>query len=263
MEYQKKKVDKESFQELFGWVAAIMTIYFFIAPAVPFYYVFKGKLSYEETPGPYITLVYLNCLCWYVYGDYIYSDQMKLCYLIGIISSFILLAIYLLYEQKKYTHDAILNAVIIVNATLVIYKGLNVVVDDVDNIARICLAISLPILLYPIHTIYQAIKRRNYYIIPYKTAWYSMAVSLCWIIYSVLFDEFYIILPNVFIYILSSIQILIYFRYKKIYPNPDDNTISIIEIQKEEKEELKEKKEKKNKKEDSQVDMDEKPVQIV
>lgn len=277
MEYKKKKIDKESFADFFGWVAAIMTIYFFIVPIVPFYKVIKGKLNYEETPGAYITLVYLNCLCWYVYGDYIYSDQMKLCYLVGIITSFILLAIYLLFEQRKYTHDAILNAVIIINATLVIYKGLNIVVDDVDNIARICLAISLPILFYPIYTIYQVIKRRNYNIIPYKTSWYSMAVSLCWIIYSVLFDEFYIILPNVFIYILSSIQVFLYYRYKKIYTINDDNTISIIsfekpkeEMEKEEKEDKKEKKEKKNSankkrndQEESQPVLEEKPVQII
>jgi hypothetical protein len=286
MEYKKKKIDKESFADFFGWVAAIMTIYFFIAPIVPFYKVIKGKLNYEDTPGAYITLVYLNCLCWYVYGDYIYSDQMKLCYLVGIISSLILLAIYLLYEQRKYTHDAILNAVIIINATLVIYKGLNIVVDDVDNIARICLAISLPILFYPIHIIYQVIKRRNYNLIPYKTSWYSMGVSLCWIIYSVLFDEFYIILPNVFIYILSSIQVFLYYRYKKIYTINDDNTISIIsfeksneEIEKEEKEEKEEKKDKKEKKEkkekknsgnkkkneqeESQPALEEKPVQII
>ena len=277
MEYKKKKIDKESFADFFGWVAAIMTIYFFIVPIVPFYKVIKGKLNYEETPGAYITLVYLNCLCWYVYGDYIYSDQMKLCYLVGIITSFILLAIYLLFEQRKYTHDAILNAVIIINATLVIYKGLNIVVDDVDNIARICLAISLPILFYPIYTIYQVIKRRNYNIIPYKTSWYSMAVSLCWIIYSVLFDEFYIILPNVFIYILSSIQVFLYYRYKKIYTISDDNTISIIsfekpkeEMEKEEKEDKKEKKEKKssankkrNDQEESQPVLEEKPVQII
>ena len=277
MEYKKKKIDKESFADFFGWIAAIMTIYFFIIPIVPFYKVIKGKLNYEETPGAYITLVYLNCLCWYVYGDYIYSDQMKLCYLVGIITSFILLAIYLLFEQRKYTHDAILNAVIIINATLVIYKGLNIVVDDVDNIARICLAISLPILFYPIYTIYQVIKRRNYNIIPYKTSWYSMAVSLCWIIYSVLFDEFYIILPNVFIYILSSIQVFLYYRYKKIYTIADDNTISIIsfekpkeEMEKEEKEDKKEKKEKKNSankkrndQEESQPVLEEKPVQII
>ena len=277
MEYQKKKIDKESFADFFGWVAAIMTIYFFIVPIVPFYKVIKGKLNYEETPGAYITLVYLNCLCWYVYGDYIYSDQMKFCYLVGIISSFIFLAIYLLYEQRKYTHDAILNAVIIINAALVIYKGLNIVIDDVDNIARISLAISLPILIYPISTIYHAIKRRNYNIIPYKTSWYSMAVSLCWIIYSVLFDEFYIILPNVFIYILSSIQVFLYYRYKKIYPITDDNTISIIsfekpkeEMEKEEKEDKKEKKEKKNSankkrndQEESQPVLEEKPVQII
>ena len=277
MEYKKKKIDKESFADFFGWVAAIMTIYFFIVPIIPFYKVIKGKLNYEETPGAYITLVYLNCLCWYVYGDYIYRDQMKLCYLVGIITSFILLAIYLLFEQRKYTHDAILNAVIIINATLVIYKGLNIVVDDVDNIARICLAISLPILFYPIYTIYQVIKRRNYNIIPYKTSWYSMAVSLCWIIYSVLFDEFYIILPNVFIYILSSIQVFLYYRYKKIYTISDDNTISIIsfekpkeEMEKEEKEDKKEKKEKKNSankkrndQEESQPVLEEKPVQII
>jgi uncharacterized protein with PQ loop repeat len=286
MEYKKKKIDKESFADFFGWVAAIMTIYFFIAPIVPFYKVIKGKLNYEDTPGAYITLVYLNCLCWYVYGDYIYSDQMKLCYLVGIITSFILLAIYLLFEQRKYTHDAILNAVIIINASLVIYKGLNIVVDDVDNIARICLAISLPILFYPIHIIYQVIKRRNYNLIPYKTSWYSMGVSLCWIIYSVLFDEFYIILPNVFIYILSSIQVFLYYRFKKIYAINDDNTISIIsfeksneEIEKEEKDEKEEKKDKrdnkekkekknsankkKNEQEESQPALEEKPVQII
>ena len=107
-----------------------------------------------------------------------------------------------------------------------------------------------------------------------------MTVSLCWIIYSVLFDEFYIILPNVFIYILSSIQVFLYYRYKKIYTITDDNTISIISFEKtneendkevkEDKKDKKEKKEKKNNinkkindKEESQPALEEKPVQII
>ena len=47
-------------QDSFGWAAATLTLFFIITPMIPFYQVIKGKLNYEDTPGPFVTLNYFN-----------------------------------------------------------------------------------------------------------------------------------------------------------------------------------------------------------
>ena len=68
----------DDLEDIFGWAALAITMFIYASPALYFFNVLRGKLSYEETPGILVSTAYVNCFFWYIYGDLIFSDQVKL-----------------------------------------------------------------------------------------------------------------------------------------------------------------------------------------
>lgn len=213
----------DSLEDVFGWVATGLTMCFYISPVIPFINVFKGRLNYEDTPAILVTASYVNCFCWYIYGDMIFSDQVKICNGIGAISSLCLICIYLAYEIRKYTLDAILNALIIITGSYAVYRGLTIVVDDDAVVGKICNVTSIIVFLSPIQLIYRVVREKNnYFLIPIYTAWVSLLSTSCWITYGIMISDVYIMIPNIIGVILAVLQICIYIYFKKKYPTIED-----------------------------------------
>ena len=221
----------DSLEDIFGWIATGLTMCFYISPVIPFINVFKGKLNYEDTPAVLVTASYVNCFCWYIYGDMIFSDQVKICNGIGAISSLCLICIYLAYEIRKYTIDAILNALIILTGSYAVYRGLTIVVDDDAVVGKICNVTAI-------------------------------IVFLSWVTYGIMITDVYLMIPNIIGIILAIIQIVIYIIFKKKYPTieereKDTSTIDIENTPDDRKETSNIKDD-----EENQNDVKEKPVKI-
>ena len=224
----------DNLEDIFGWVALALTMFIYISPTIPFFNVLRGLISYEETPGILVSATYVNCFCWYIYGDMIFSDQVKICNCIGAICSLCFITIYLVYEIKKYTLDAILNALIIITGSYATYRGLTIVVDDEAIIGKICNLTSIIVFSYPIYLIYKIIREKNNYVlIQIYTAWISLFAYGCWVIYGILIKDVYLLIPNVIGIILSIIQICIYIIFKEKYPtfSEKDKDASTIDIE--------------------------------
>ena len=247
----------EKVRESFGWAATALTMCFYISPTIPFINVFKGRISYEDTPAIIITTSYINCFCWYIYGDMISSDQIKICNLIGAISSLILICIYLAFELKKYTIDAILNASIVCSGSFAAYRGFTILVEDDTLIGKVCICTSCIVFMSPIQIIYRVSKEKNYNLIPIYTSWVSIFSTSFWITYGVLTTDIYIIFPNLIGLILGIIQICIYLTYKRKYPGIGEREFtSTIGIETTGFEEDK-------KEENNQSNTNERPVRII
>ena len=251
-------------QEAFGWVATGLTMCFYISPVIPFINVFRGRLHYEDTPAIIVSTSYVNCFCWYIYGDMTFSEQIKICNLIGAISSLALICIYLAYEVKKYTVDAILNALIIISGSYAVYRGLTVIIDDDAIIGKICNGTALMVFLSPIQLIYRVIKEKNYNLIPIYTAWVSLASTGCWVTYGVCLADYYVVFPNVIGIILAITQIIVFLNYKRKYPGIGDINSTSIGIENIGNEEGKKDEDTTIKDvEENQKNIKEKPVKIV
>lgn len=252
------------FREIFGWVATSLTMCFYISPVIPFIDLLKGKINYEDTPAVLVTTAYVNCLCWYIYGDVIFSTQIKMCNLIGAISSLILIFIYLVYELKKYAIDSILNAMIIITGTYAIYRGFTIVIEDDQIIGKICMGTACIVFLSPIQLIYRVMKEKNYNLIPKYTAWISLAATSCWVAYGIFILDINVMIPNFLGFILAIVQIVIFYSYKKKYPGIGERESVTIGIESTENEKDK-KEENSNIKEDedNSSDVKEMPVKIV
>lgn len=257
---------EEKIRELFGWTATVLTMCFYISPIIPFIHLFRGKINYEDTPAIVVTSSYVNCFCWFIYGQLIYSDQIKICNLIGAISSFALVCIYLLYEIKKYTLDAILNFIIIVSGSYAIYRGFTIVIEDDSIIGKICIATSCIVFLSPIQILFRVMREKNYNLIPIYSAFISSIATSCWVVYGIFMTDINVIFPNFIGIILALLQIIIFTRYKKKYTTIDEKEpTSTIGIESNENDNEKNKKEDITIKdeEEKQSNIKAKPVKIV
>lgn len=220
----------DAIQETCGWIGCAVNLFFFVTPVMPFVNVLKGNLNFEDSPGIYVTISYINCLCWYTYGELTFSDQMRISYIIGTIINLILLIIYLFYEIRKYIFDTIINILLLSTGTYSFYVGLTVILDDDQVAAKFCNAASLLYFFYPVRTIYKVIIHKSYHLISVKYHLISIFNDFCWSVYGVLILENLLAFPHLVNIILSLIQIYIYKIYKEKFPEhgeKDSNTLGI------------------------------------
>ena len=208
----------ETVQECFGWAATAITVLSFLSPVFPYINVLKGKLNFEDTPAVLVTTCYVNYFCWYIYGDMIFSDQIKYCYMIGGIVNLVLMIIYLAYEVKKYLVDSILNTLILITGTWALYRALTIIIDDDRIVGKICIGTSCIVFLSPIQIIYKVIKEKNYILIPIYNCYMVFLYAICWVVYGIFITDFYLVFPNALSIVLSLIQIILYINLSRRFP---------------------------------------------
>lgn len=217
---------RDAIQEACGWIGAAMNLYFFIIPTKPFINLLKGKINFEDTPIFYITICYINSVCWYTYGELTFSDQMRLSYIIGSAIFLILILIYLYYEIRKYIFDTILNIGILGTGTYSLYVGLTLIFDDDQVAAKFCNVSSFIYFFFPMKVIYKVIVYKAYNLISVKFNIIHIITSFLWTVYGVLILENLLAYPHLINIILSLIQLYLYYIYKKKFPSIEENPVN-------------------------------------
>ena len=254
----------EKVQEISGWVAMGTSICSFLFPVFPYINVVRGRMNYEDTPSFFVITSYINYFCMYVYGDLVFSDQVKYCYLVGSIINCFLMVIYLIYEIKKYLVDTILNALILITGTWALYRCLTIIIDDDRIVGKICIMTFFVVYITPVQILYRVLKERNYNLIPIYNCWLSLFYSSLWIVYAVFISDFYILFPNIINIILSLAQIAVYINLSRKYPAIGQREFSsTIGIETTASEEVKKEETHIKIDEDTENKMKEKPVKII
>ena len=258
-------MELETIQEAFGWVATGITVLSFLFPVFPYLNVIRGRLNFDDTPSFQVTTCYVNYFCWYVYGDMIFSDQIKYCFMVGCIINLILMVVYLAFEVKSYLVDSILNTLILITGTWALYRALTIIIDDDRIVGKICIGTACITFYTPIQTIYKVVKEKNYRLIPIYNCYLILFYGICWVVYGVFITDFYVVFPNAISIIISLVAMIIYMNYRRKYPAIGERDFSsTIGIETSTNEDL-------PKKEDSPIKMEEvgetsgkeKPVKII
>ena len=246
----------DTLQESIGWLAGCFNICFYLTPTFNFIKVLKGKVNFEESPGVYVTTCYVNCFIWFIYGDMIFSDQVKISNMIAALINLIFMLIYLAFELRKYFVDAILNTLILITGSWACYRALTIVIDDDRVVGDICIGTTIIIFISPIQILYKVFKEKNYNIIPVFSAIIYLFTCLFWFVYAIFIKDFYLAFPNLLGIILSAVEIAVYINCKRRYPGIGEITTGTIDIVSGGNDE--------NKKEETPIKIDEgKPVKIV
>ena len=261
----RRRYDIDDVNEGIAWVAAFFTVIFYIPKIAPFINVLQGMINFEDTPGFNITICYINCFFWFIYGDMLFSDQMRYGYMVACIICLISMGIYLIFEIRKYFVDSILNFLILTSASWGLYRYLTADFDDDALLGKICIVSSFLVYLFTIYNIYKVVKQKNYNLIHIYNTIIHLLGSLCWCTYGIIDKDYYIAIPYGIGVILCLIEIIIYKKYKRKYPSIEKNInlINTIGIENIGNEENKKEETTINFGDDIQGKIKEKPVKIV
>lgn len=206
----------DGIRDTIGWAGTMLSMFFYFYPAIPFLYLYQGKLNYEETPAFIVSSNYVSCFCWTIYGSIIGSEPLQICNLIGTLLNLVLICFYLFHEIKKYRDDAITNAIILVLGSFAVYKGFNSMnyFENTNSIGKICIITSLAEYIYPIQLIYKVLKEKKYNLISINTEYISAMAYFCWFLYGITLFNIYVIIPNIVGIGISGIQIYIFNNFK-------------------------------------------------
>jgi uncharacterized protein with PQ loop repeat len=207
------------YQNIFGYVATGLSGLFYCSLVIPFFNVLRCKLNYEFTPIALIDTVYVDSVAWYIYADKILCDQLKCCSLIGGACSLALISIYLAFEFRKYTVDSILNCLILILGTLVMHKGLTIVIHDSEMVGKICIATKCLTYLISLFNIYKVIKEKNYAIISVNSTLTYLASCIGWAIFGKAVSNSNLMAANCIGVVVCLIQFVVYLNVKKKYPS--------------------------------------------
>lgn len=224
-----------------GWIGCGLSSVYHLLQIGPFIKIIQGTMTFEDSPGYFISSLYINSFLWMIYGEMAFSDQLIYTNLITSLICLFAMLTYIINERKKYCLDSILNFLIIFMASWSVYKYLSIEVDDDRVVGKLCFLSSLNIYTYFYLILYRVIKEKNYLLIDFNYTAIYFINALVWFFYGIVTKDLYVICPYSMGIILFLVQIIIYIRYERKYPTiGENNYISTIEIveRKEEKENI-------------------------
>jgi len=261
----QRRYDIDDVNEGIAYVAAFFTVLYYIPKVAPFINVIQGMVNFENTPGFQITICYINCLFWFLYGDLLFSDQMRIGYMVACIICLISMGIYLVYEIRKYFVDSVLNFLILVSSSWGAYRYFTVEFDDDVFLGRICIASSILVHSITIYNIYRVIKTKSFKLIHINNSIIHLLAVICWCTYGIIDKDRFIYIPYGIGVLLCLMEIFLYKKYKKKYSSSfgEKSFISTIGIETTGNEDSKTVEPTIKINEDIQNNIKEKPVKIV
>ena len=125
--------------------------------------------------------------------------------------------VYLAFELRKYLVDTILNALILILGTLVLHKGLSMVIEDAQMVGKICIGTKLITFCIPALMVFRVFKEKNYGLISLNNTIICCAASAAWCLFGKCANDYNAMCANGLAILLCLGQICVYFTFKSKY----------------------------------------------
>ena len=197
---------------IFGWIGTVLSIYFFLARAVPFYKLIRGQIKINDAPGVLLIFTFLNCILWLNYGLLLDKPQMYLTNGIGSAITLVFITIFLAYfsKQKIYLTAIFLLCLIIIMGVITYFSYYVIYYKYVGNGANgfnVCMYAATG------EKIYRVFKTKNYNLMPIFSIIGGFLSASCWIIYGSLIFDINVLIPNGLGVLFAIIQLIVYFYF--------------------------------------------------
>ena len=111
------------------------------------------------------------------------------------------------------------------------YRFLTSILADPVDVGKVCAATSLIALIYPFNLLLRVIREKNYRLISFVVAGFTLPSGVCWFIYGIMLHDYYIMCPNLLAFFIAVAQIIVKKKYKAKYPIlelvPETSTVGI------------------------------------
>ena len=205
--------DEDFVGNIFGWVGTVISMFFYIAPVVPFLKLIKGEISCKESPGILLICSFMNCILW---GDYgLLLDRFLIYFANGIGGTITLIWIVIFiihYVEKRFAMALLYNLILIIAIIGIAMLFFFIVPYEVTG--KIAMVFNVLMYASPGEKMITVFKTGNYKLIPIWSTLGGTACSACWMIYGIYLVDWNLIIPNALGVIFSIIQIIVFLFYK-------------------------------------------------
>jgi len=164
-------------------------------------------------------LTSISCVCWLGYGVIREDSTVIFVNAVGLAVQ----SIYLAYYYHKTRLRTRLNKLIAIELvvcflTTWLIQNENIPMSKKLNVLGvICMLLNIATIASPLLDVGQVIRTKNTESLPFFLCVANMGVSLQWLLYGVLMDDFYMKVPNTIGAILSAVQLSLFIIYPSNY----------------------------------------------
>lgn len=203
--------------DLFGGIGNVITIIFFFLPSYMMIELCKTKDS-SKIPWLLFIFTILNCEFWMIYGIKLNAWPIYVSNGVGIVTNTIYITIFLICLKDEELWKRIFLIFIIYGTFLLTFFAFVTYSLDIKLIGGIALVMNMLLYAAPLQKLSEVfIKKDNSYI----NIWIALCLSLnsfTWFSYGFFKSrDYFIMIPNLFGFILNLFQIYIWLKYKKEY----------------------------------------------
>ncbi|KAI1724820.1 sugar efflux transporter for intercellular exchange domain-containing protein [Ditylenchus destructor] len=167
------------------------------------------------TVAPFL-VTSISCICWFGYGVIKNDQAVMLVNSVGLLIQ----SIYLVYYYSKTRLRARLNKLITLEFVTCIftYWFVNSDVESKEGILGvICMLLNIASIGSPLLDVGQVIRTKSTESLPFMLCAGNMAVSIQWLLYGILVDDFYMKVPNSVAVVISIMQLSLFVIYPATY----------------------------------------------
>ena len=205
--------DEDFVGDIFGWVGTGISLFFYIAPVVPFLKLIKGEISCKESPGILLICSFMNCILW---GDYgLLLDRFLIYFANGIggVITLIWIVIFIIhYVEKRFAMALLYNLILTISIVGIALLFFFIVPYQVTG--KIAMVFNVLMYASPGEKMITVFRTGNYKLIPIWSTLGGIACSACWMIYGIYLVDWNQIIPNALGVLFSIIQIVVFLIYK-------------------------------------------------
>lgn len=195
-----------------GWAGTVIAIYFFVAPAVPFCSVVKGKLNYKDSPAVLLFCSLMNCILWADYGLLLNNIPQYIANIIGGTVTLCWFTIFLIFLGQKNFCLGFLLILLLIGAIGGISWVFYFIIDKVIT-GYIVMIFNVLMYAAPLEKIVRVFRTSNYKLIPIFSSIGGALCSLCWLVYGIVINNLNTYIPNALGLFFAILQIVLYIIY--------------------------------------------------
>ena len=221
--------------DLFGGLGNVITIIFFFLPVFMMIDLCKTKDS-SKIPWLLFIFTILNCEFWMIYGIKLNAWPIYVSNGVGIVTNTFYITIFLICLKDEELWKRIFFIFTIHGTFLLTFFAFVTYSHDIKLIGGIALVMNMLLYASPLQKLSEVFEKKDN---SYINIWIALCLSLnsfTWFSYGfVKSRDYFIMIPNLFGFILNIFQIYIWFKYRKeddgqIKFNNDTNTGSDEEL---------------------------------
>ena len=198
---------------IFGWVGTVISMFFYIAPVVPFLKLIKGEISCKESPGILLICSFMNCILW---GDYgLLLDRFLIYFANGIGGTITLIWIVIFiihFVEKRFAMALLYNLILTIAIVGIALLFFFIVPYQVTG--KIAMVFNVLMYASPGEKMITVFRTGNYKLIPIWSTLGGIACSACWMIYGIYLMDWNQIIPNGLGVLFSIFQVIVFLFYK-------------------------------------------------